>query len=181
MKIGSINDALLILGIRGEATRDDVKGAYKELLKLYHPDENPSKKTAWQYYDIRDAYDYLMEIFSDERIKTVGEVPYYNRSSGNGSVLKKSEAKPDPQSKKGGRIIGDAAAAKEMKEKQSQRAKATKKDIEFRERKKAQEELEKRRAEAAFQDAMEKINRIRFAERSAEIISAMMRNGGDKE
>ena len=50
-----------------------------------------------------------------------------------------------------------------------------KKDLELREKKKAQEELEKRRAEAAFSEAMEKINRIRFAERSAEIISAMMK------
>ncbi|MBQ6259227.1 MAG: hypothetical protein IJJ79_06035, partial [Lachnospiraceae bacterium] len=71
----------------------------------------------------------------------------------------------------------DASAAREVKEKQAQRTKAIKKDIEYRERKKAEEELEKRRAEAAFQDAMEKINRIRFAERSAEIISAMLKEG----
>lgn len=175
MRFKSVHDALLVLGIRGEATRDDVKGAYKELLKLYHPDENPSTSTAWQYYDIREAYDFLMEIFKDERIKTVGGVPYYKREMGTGSVLKKEQPRTSSEIPKGGRIIGDAGAVKEIKEKQSQRAKAIKKDLELREKKKAQEELEKRRAEAAFSEAMEKINRIRFAERSAEIISAMMK------
>lgn len=177
MKFKTVNDALLVLGIRGEATMDDVKGAYKELLKLYHPDEKPSESTAWQYYDIRDAYDFLMEIFKDERIRVVGGAPYYKRSSGNGSVLKKEEPFDPPNSRTGGRIIGNAGAVKEIKERQSQRTKALKKDLEIREKRKAEEELEKRRAEAAFQEAMEKINRIRFAERSAEIISALIKEG----
>jgi len=180
MKFETVKDALLLLGIRGEATRDDVKGAYKELLKLYHPDENPSKKTAWQYYDIRDAYDFLMDIFKDERIRSVGGEPYYKRPSSSENVIKKDPPKTNKVAREGGRIIGDASAAREVKEKQAQRTKAIKKDIEYRERKKAEEELEKRRAEAAFQDAMEKINRIRFAERSAEIISAMLKKESEK-
>ena len=181
MKFKTVKDALLVLGIRGEATRDDVKGAYKELLKLYHPDENPSDRTAWQYYDIRDAYDFLMDIFKDERISSVGGDLYFKRPSGSGSVLKKDQPENNPsRGQNAGRIIGNAGAVKEIKERQSQRTKALKKDLEIREKRKAEEELEKRRAEAAFQEAMEKINRIRFAERSAEIISALIKEENKK-
>lgn len=178
MKFETVRDALLLLGIRGEATRDDVKAAYKELLKLYHPDENPSKRTAWQYYDIRDAYDFLMEIFKDGRIRSVGGEPYCRRDSR--TIPGQGQPAAPSFGTKGGRIIGNAGAVREMKEKQLERTKAIKKDIEYRERKKAEAELEKRRAEAAFRDAMEKINRIRFAERSAEIISALMRKESEE-
>ncbi len=54
-----------ILGIREGATTDEIKAAYKELAKKYHPDKyvnNPlGDLAAEKMKEINEAYDYLMK------------------------------------------------------------------------------------------------------------------------
>jgi DnaJ-class molecular chaperone len=49
-----------ILGISKEASADEIKSAYRSLAKKYHPDKNPSNKSAeGRFKDIQEAYDVL--------------------------------------------------------------------------------------------------------------------------
>ena len=51
------------LGIEKEATMAEIKGAYRQLAKKYHPDKNPGdEKAAKRFVRIATAY----EILSDE-------------------------------------------------------------------------------------------------------------------
>lgn len=54
-----------ILGIREDSTKEEIKKAYRELAKKYHPDQygdNPLKDLAEdKMRDINEAYDYLMK------------------------------------------------------------------------------------------------------------------------
>lgn len=53
--------ALAALELDEDATKDDVKRAYRRLAKLHHPDINPGDKQAAQrFHEIRAAYDFLM-------------------------------------------------------------------------------------------------------------------------
>ncbi len=190
MKFNSPRDALLQLGLTGPATREDVKSAYRDLLKVYHPDAHPEPSVAWQYYDIVDAYEYLMATYDALEAGGGGGVlpeAYEKRAAGR---PRQESFSAGPQEKasgermtgsrqtasSGGRILGDAAAARENKQKTAWRAKSRKSESERRQEKLA--ELEERRQQAAFEDAMNRIHAERAAEVSAQIISAILR--GDK-
>jgi len=58
-----------ILGIKENATKDEIKKAYRELAKKYHPDQygaNPLKDLAEdKMRELNEAYDYLMKNSSD--------------------------------------------------------------------------------------------------------------------
>lgn len=58
-----------ILGIKENATKDEIKKAYRELAKKYHPDQygaNPLKDLAEdKMRELNEAYDYLMKNPSD--------------------------------------------------------------------------------------------------------------------
>ena len=49
-----------ILGLRTGASLDEVKAAYRRLVKLYHPDRNPSMDAEIMYREIRTAYEALL-------------------------------------------------------------------------------------------------------------------------
>lgn len=54
-----------VLGIKENATKDEIKKAYRELAKKYHPDQhgaNPLQELAEEKMrEINEAYDYLMK------------------------------------------------------------------------------------------------------------------------
>lgn len=55
-----------ILGIEKNASKDDIKKAYRNLAKKYHPDANPGDKSAEdKFKDINEAY----EVLSDDEKK----------------------------------------------------------------------------------------------------------------
>lgn len=193
MKFNSPQEALLQLGITGPATREDVKSAYRDLLKVYHPDARPEPAVAWQYYDIVDAYEYLMAMYDAlESSGRNGILPEAaeKRTGGRprqGGFSTEGENEPfagrgdrtsvgEERGASGGRILGNAEAARESKQKTAWRAKSKKSESERRKEKLA--ELEERRQQAAFEDAMNRIHAERAAEVSAQIISAILR--GDK-
>lgn len=51
-----------ILGVKRDASAADIKKAYRELARKYHPDRNPGDKTAEQKFkEVQDAYDILSD------------------------------------------------------------------------------------------------------------------------
>ncbi len=49
-----------ILGVKKEATQDQIKKAYRKLAKTYHPDANPgNKKAEEKFKEINEAYEVL--------------------------------------------------------------------------------------------------------------------------
>jgi len=81
-----------VLGIREGASEDEIKAAYRELVKKYHPDQyqnNPLAKLAEEKLrEINEAYDYLMKNASARNNAQAGGSRSYdgrgwNRNDGN--------------------------------------------------------------------------------------------------
>lgn len=52
-----------VLGVPQDASRDDVKRSYRQLVSMYHPDVNRSPRAALRFQAVRDAYDsYLSQL-----------------------------------------------------------------------------------------------------------------------
>jgi molecular chaperone DnaJ len=51
-----------ILGLKKDATGDEIKKAYRKLAKTYHPDKNPNDSTAEEKFkEISEAYEHLSD------------------------------------------------------------------------------------------------------------------------
>ena len=80
-----------ILGIKETATKDEIKAAYRDLAKKYHPDQftnNPLKDLAEdKMREINEAYDTLMKGYSSNTGQTGGysHSTYQSSSSYNSS------------------------------------------------------------------------------------------------
>ncbi|MCK5553949.1 MAG: DnaJ domain-containing protein [Deltaproteobacteria bacterium] len=56
------NDYYEILGLRRDATRAQIKSAYRKLAFKYHPDRNPNDRLAEaRFKEISEAYGVLMD------------------------------------------------------------------------------------------------------------------------
>ncbi|MCL2146604.1 MAG: DnaJ domain-containing protein [Synergistaceae bacterium] len=58
-----------ILGLRPGASNAEVKSAYRSLVKLYHPDRDPSLAAEVMYNEIRDAYNKLLNWDNSDRTR----------------------------------------------------------------------------------------------------------------
>jgi len=57
----TVNDYYGILGIRRDASADDVKKAYRRLARELHPDVNPDPQTQERFKEITQAYEVLSD------------------------------------------------------------------------------------------------------------------------
>jgi DnaJ-class molecular chaperone len=110
MSIYSREQAFSILGIDNGSDDKRIREAYHELLKEYHPDNQPDDKTIYRYYSIVEAYDFLTKSQEDiykakERSSTV----YRSESSQAENVC----GNHDPNKNLKPRILGNSEALKE--------------------------------------------------------------------
>lgn len=68
-------DYYKILGVSRNASKDDIKKAYRELAKKYHPDLNPNnkKEAEEKFKEISEAYEVLMDDEKRQRYDQFGE------------------------------------------------------------------------------------------------------------
>lgn len=59
-EIRSRKEACFFLGVREDASVEQIKRAYRYKAKLYHPDANPNTDTKEYYLKIQKAYNYLI-------------------------------------------------------------------------------------------------------------------------
>ena len=58
-EISSEKDLYKILGVKRDATANDIKHKYRQLSRMYHPDKNKSKEAEEKYKEINEAYEVL--------------------------------------------------------------------------------------------------------------------------
>ena len=195
-------EALLVLGLTGDATPADVKNAYRRLLKIYHPDNRRDREIPRKYYEIEDAYGYLNDLFFHTGAKTgwdlmamyapqppvspgTGYPGFSPRPSGN--VIHPQMASCDtPQvPRPTGRILGSAeemerqafrTRSKEDLHRKEQRSRIRRR----REEEQRKEEEERRRRDALYEETMHQIHVERAAEVTAQLIRAILA-GENKE
>ncbi len=64
-----------ILNIDQNASKDDIKKAYKKMALKYHPDRNKDPTATEQFKKISEAYQYLTK---EEKQPTPIKMPYHN-------------------------------------------------------------------------------------------------------
>ncbi|EXI91184.1 MAG: Heat shock protein J [Candidatus Accumulibacter sp. BA-94] len=60
-------DPFVVLGVAREASRDEIRSAYRRLAMRWHPDRNPSPAAAAEFKRVHAAYELLLD---DERLAT---------------------------------------------------------------------------------------------------------------
>ena len=167
MRFSSRREALMVLGLSEGAGEEDVKSAYKNLVKLYHPDVRPDAASARQYQAVSEAYEYL----------TIHTSP-------DGQAVWAAAGGNTPENA-GHRIFGTKEELNRMNIRMRQREEYARQESRVDINKKARaEELSKKarqaRMDKAFDEAMDKIHTERAAEVMAQIIQAYLENGEGK-
>lgn len=86
-----MKDPYSVLGIKSDATDEEVKNAYRALARKYHPDnyddDNPLKELANEkMQEINSAYDEIQRMRSSGGASYTGNGTYYDGYSGSGST-----------------------------------------------------------------------------------------------
>ncbi len=157
MRFQSRIEALHLLGLESGATDEQIKMVYHGLIKQYHPDENPDGEILRQFYDIRDAYEYLMTVKEQ-----VFEIQEGNRMYRAPQIF---GSKKDLEQASFSRKIREENAKKEKRRQQAIREKKKKLEQQAAERRRIEEENRKwkEKQEQEYKEAMDKINAIRTA------------------
>ena len=61
-----------ILGVKREATEQEIKSAYRKLARKYHPDVNKTKEAEAKFKDINEAYEVLGDKEKRQRYDSLG-------------------------------------------------------------------------------------------------------------
>ena len=81
-----------VLGVTRDASEDEVRAAYREMVKKHHPDVSDAENAEERFVDIRDAYEVMRERAEAEDSKTGNS--NVEKSTGKG----RSEAKRETRS-----------------------------------------------------------------------------------
>ena len=78
-------DYYRILGVEREASKDDLKKAYRKLALQYHPDRNPGDKEAERRFkDINEAYEVLRDDQKRAAYDRFGHAAFEHGAAGDG-------------------------------------------------------------------------------------------------
>lgn len=154
-KIDSRYSALQVLGLQPNADEESIKSAYKKLVKMYHPDSQEDGRLHWQYYDIVEAYEYLqmhpVEMNPDPVVKPVRPAKVFG--GGNKGPISYGHDRYAQERE-------FANWSKRQKQEKKERIKQREMELQQKERQKLERDA---KAEAAYEEAMRKINIIRTA------------------
>lgn len=71
------SDPYVTLGVASSATEDEIKKAYRKLVRQYHPDKNPDNKAAEERFkEIQSAYDLLSDADKRREYDSRGSAPF---------------------------------------------------------------------------------------------------------
>src|SRR5215470_2287409 len=80
-----------ILGVKRDASEEEIKKAYRKLARQYHPDRNPGDKQAEaKFKEVQDAYDVLSDKTKRsqyDRFGTVGDGGFGGRGGPRGQTF----------------------------------------------------------------------------------------------
>lgn len=134
-------EACYFLGIREDASDEQIKRAYRYKAKLYHPDANPSGNTKEYYIKLQGAYEYLMRN---------PYVPSNNQNiaAGNAGVMPNAayfyQMLPQPQ--RPAKIFATSTATRDSYKKQKEMASEHKKiekwDKDYRDSKRREQQMQ---------------------------------------
>lgn len=170
-------EASRILGVSLQAGENEVKSAYKALVKKYHPDSGICENTD-MYYSVREAYEIMCKYIADKaKISynymqnspyNYNNIIYGNNNYGNAQNVKGYSVKP--------RIIGNTSSSyhnygadSASFEKRYQKQKEEKLRRVEENAKKYSEDL--KRKEEEYKKAMDAISTIILAERIKAILN----------
>ena len=76
---GETDDLYQVLGVSRDASAAEIKKAYRQLVRKYHPDANPGNKEAEEHFKkINQAYEVLSDAQKRaqyDQFGTVGDMP----------------------------------------------------------------------------------------------------------
>ena len=102
MGIRSKSEALQLLGLSQGATKREVNEAYRALAKMLHPDNTTESDVNPRFYEIQDAYDYLMKNWDAQPSNVIRSTDFRHRDS-------RGFARSNSSSMNGGpRVFGDS-------------------------------------------------------------------------
>ena len=198
MAFSSPAQALAVLGLTTNATREDVKSSYHKLVALYHPDANGTETASEKYFQITEAYEFLSAAFDAAEQAAVREAqaaaarsgypnaaPMWTQSRSviRGTNTAEGSARPVGEGRasrvNASEILGSKENISRQKARRAFKEQHAKQEL--RAAKRAKEEKKRRLAEQsryeanrAYEEAMAKIRAIRAAEISASIIEAAL-------
>ena len=170
MNFRSVKEALAFLGFNEHISLPEIKSAYKEFVKAYHPDANPGMyedvtdrsvgSSMDAYLKMQSAYEYLLEHFEEMPVEKISEA---TEAVPRGNVVYGS--KSDLSNLAFQKKVRREHVRQERRSKE--RAKKEKADFE--------EKMEKYRQDKKYEEAMQKIHTERAAEITAKIIEAYLK------
>ncbi len=163
MDIRNRKEALAILDLDENAGEDAIKTAYREMVRRYHPDENPETDTRPFYDNVQKAYAFLQTHPAPPPMKVYGN-----------QTMLETEA----ERRRERMLQTERERRKAIREKQKEKEKVAKKSRRLAyEREEEEYERQAAEREKEYSEAMRQIKALR----ATRVLEAMIAQDGETE